>query len=163
MEQPTFFVVPTFEVVAELFLTFGPRFGEGSVRATVHPATGAFDHDDLGRHPLEQFAIVAHHQNRRLRREYLFLEPAAGGYVEVVVGFVEKKYIGTRREQEVEYESFAFTAREFGDESSGEVVDGSLHTAIGRRVPLGLELVATEIAPVGQCFGVAHSVVAAVG
>ena len=53
VEESTFFVVPSLQVVSELFLAPGSCLGKRGVRATVDPRTRTLDHHDLGGDSLE--------------------------------------------------------------------------------------------------------------
>ena len=161
LEQPALLVVPALQVVAELLLTPRARLGEGAVRAAVDPAPGPLDDDDLRRHALEQRPVVADHQDRRPAVEDLVLEPAAGRDVEVVVRLVEQQHVRPRREQQVEDQPLALAAGQLRHEACGDVVDLGLDAALQRGLPPRLELVAAEVAPVGEGGRVAHAVVVA--
>ncbi|CAB4572596.1 unannotated protein [freshwater metagenome] len=163
MEQAALLVVPPLQLVAHQLLTLRAGLRERGVRATVTPATGSFDHHDLGGDPLQQRAVVADHQDGGLAGHDLFLQPTTRGDVEVVVRFVQQQHVGSGGEQQVQHQSLALAARQFRDETAREVVDGGLHTALRRGLPFGFQFVTAEVTPVGQCGGVSHAVVRTVG
>ncbi len=163
VEQAALLVVPSLQGVAQEALTVLPGLGKGGVRAAVDPAGGALQHDELGGAPLQQDPVVAHHQDRAGAGPELILQPGPGGHVEVVVGLVEQEHVGPGVEQHVEHEPLALPARQLAHQAGRHVVDRALHTSLHRGGPLGLQLVAAEVAPDGEGLGVAHAVVGAFG
>ena len=159
MEQATFFIVPTLEVVTHEFLALLTCFREGGVRASVHPTARTFDSDDFGCDALKKNAIMAHHQDGALATANLFFQPRAGGNVEVVVGFVQEQHVGARVQQQIKNKALAFAAGEFTNKARCKVGHGCLHTALCSSRPLRFEVVATEVTPVAESFCICHAVV----
>ena len=161
-EESAFLLVPTFDSIAEQRLTLLPGLGERGITATVDPTAGAFEHHDLGGDPFEQRTVVTHHQDGAWAVDDLFFEPDAGRDIEIVVRLIEQEYVGTRCQQQVEYEPFAFATGQFADLTSCKVFDRGFDAAFRRGSPSGFELVATEITPGGDGLGELHAVVGAV-
>ncbi len=99
VEESTFLFVPSFEVVAEKFLTLLTGLGIRGKGATVHPASGAFDRNDLVRAPFQKGTVVAHHENGGGAGLQLILQPLTSGDVKIVVGLVQEQHIRPRVEQ----------------------------------------------------------------
>ena len=102
----------------------------------MYPAARAFNGDDLVRTTFQECAVVADHQDGGRTRPKFVLQPLTRGNVEVVVGFVQQEYVGSRVQQQVEYESLALSTRKFRDQTREDVVHLALDASLGGSLPL---------------------------
>ena len=87
----------------------------GGERRAVRPRAARLERHDLRRGGREQLTVVAHVQDRLLRRSQLLLEPSLRGDVEEVVGLVEQQHVVGAAQQHLERESLLLAARQGGD------------------------------------------------
>ena len=74
------------------------ELGVGGEAAVVQPGVAVLDGEDAVGGRGEDLAVVGDEQDRLPAGSYPVFEPFLRGDVEVVVGLVKKKYVGTRSE-----------------------------------------------------------------
>ncbi len=143
-------VLPALQRVAEQLLAALARGRVGGVGAAVDPAAARLQRDDLRHARRQQVAVVADHQHRLRGLAQAALEPALGRDVEEVVGLVEQQRGRVRAEQEVEHDLLALAARDLAHVAPPHVAEAAAHAAADRGVPLRLQLIAAELAPLAD-------------
>ncbi len=116
----------------------------------MEPAAVALERQDGAHGVREQIAIVGDDQHGLAGRGDRRLQSPLARNVEEVVGLVEEEDLGVGREEDLEHQALALTARQGGGEPACERVEPLAHDAPAGRVPASLELVAAELGPIAD-------------
>ena len=155
--EPLAFLVVQRPILLALLVVADLRVAVRGERSAVGPRAPGLDGDDLRGGRGEQLAVVADEQHGLAGGVQLLLEPALGGDVEEVVGFVEHEDVELAPQQRFEREPLLFAATERAQRSVGHVVERLVERPGDAFVPRHLQVVAPGVAPPCERIGVAPS------
>ena len=142
--QPPLLLLPALDGVAEAALAVLPGLGVGRVGLAVDPGAVALERHDRVDRRRQHLAVVRDHQDRLARAADPSLERQLGGHVEEVVGLVEQQHVGVRAEQQFEDQLLALAAGQRPGWTVGQLGERHADDLTAARVPLSLQLIATE-------------------